>query len=567
MKLNKVYYILFCIIPLLLGLYSIALCATDDSTLQVYTLTGDKMVGMTPEPVNLIDTQFSDVVVNALNLGMGLQTFTMGGDEGALSPSFIPMSMSGVGSDKSFAIGVYTSGEVCLRCYRPYRFNINFLPYLTGYSPTGAAYLNQPIGVYPCQAASSYVYMQLFNYAKLVRLTLPSGRYVDPALDITLIDYPTVNSAVMAPVSSTIWQNRLFVVDANGYLAYSAPANFENFTASATEGGIIKLQTTKAYSVVATDDMVYCFTDDGIFALYGNTEPSEWTLTKISENKQTLWITATIRTTDNSVYFINNKRELIKISSGALTRICKVPDELEVSYGATIISDRFIGFHTNTYGSFDRAACLFIYDIVGNTWSMMTGVSGVNATEVACPVNWILGNFTSSTPTCSAVHIFNSIVSDISKRNDVLTYIKTAWNTLDGSPNTRKHIRRVEFDVLWSPRQYYAPYMEEADKYYTELYYEYGGFNTKSTLSAPYLTFSVTCSKINKTVTNTFTEPTTVSVSTQPSVIRTFTVNCSSLGSAVNSLKFTVQGYGHITLKQIRVYYEPVGNYKNKGSY
>ena len=532
-------------------------------------MTADKMLGTIPEPVDGTDSQFTSLCYNAINTGSGLQSYQFGTTLKTLA--YIPTSMGGFGEDKSYAVGIYSSSEVVLMAYNKFRVNINLMPYMTGHSTyVNNYYLNQPIGVYPWQSSVSATYIQLYNYNKLAKVVVPDGRYVDPALDLTLISYPTVNGAAMSVISSTVWQNRLFVLDANGYLAYSAAGNYENFTSSATEGGIIKLQATKAFRVVSTDDMVYIFTDDGVYALYGSFEPAEWSLTKISNEAVDVYRPAVIKTPDNSVYFISIRNNLIKITSGAVTRVCRVPRLLTITLNGLSFNNRYLGFHASTAGNFALGSSVFVYDTLLNCWSIITGVSGIGRDEVACAEKWINDNVSDGVFTRTSVnsYIYNTDVRNESARGDMLTDIRTDYQTLDGSTATKKHIKRIEFDILWNTRQNAdgLKTFESDNKYYTELMENYAIFASKSTLSASYLTVSAVCSKINKTISRTFYDiPSSYTV--QPAVLRTFTLNNTGLGTAINSVKFEVKGYGHVNLKAIRVYYEPAGNYKNAGSY
>jgi len=566
--------------------------ATDDSVLKVYALDGSKLVGMKPEPIFGGDTMFSNMCSNVINLGAGLQLYNCGNQMGGdVYTNFFPTAITGYGEELSFALGRYTSGEVALICSDPFRLNFkNLLTYLTGYT---VSYVQTafPIHSYLWNYTANSVYLQLYKYDKLVKLTVPTGRYFDAAQDLSLITLPSTSYGVVQPVSSAVFQNRMFMVDAYGYLIYSQAGNYENYTASASEGGIIKISAS-AFSLQATDSMLYILTQEGVYSLYGDYDPSTWTITKVSNVNIYSLCFASVKASNNDVYFISNTGVLYKLSSGACTKVANLPNGLSaasmVSYSGTVIGERFIAFHINI-GSFSYLPnTLLMYDTVSNCWSYVYGISAVNEVGLARNTNAIHDNFhyEPTAHTMGTGLLYDLSVPPINDTNTLIDNVPatvvTEWTTLDGSSATKKHIRRVEFDVLWEPRPnatttalYYTTfdYFQANGEVYQPYYNNYAVFQK-------YLKVEVQADLWNKKLTKTFTNLSALgftedvrpqyypNVHNQLPTVRTFTLNnYGGINTAISSVRFNIEAYGKFCLKQIRVYYEDAGSYKNQGKY
>jgi len=240
-----------------------------------------------------------------------------------------------------------------------------------------------------------------------------------------------------------IWQNRFWI--ASGYtLSYSAPQDFENYTNSATAGGTTNIpEISTIYKIMATKNGLYVFTDKGIFLQSGSSKA--WSIEKISEllvpNKKSF------TQADDGVYFIIGRT--VYVASGySIGVFCEIPSALDTAK-TTIRRDEIIFnpsrslliISNNLMGEFS-----FVYDVKNKSWSRSLQYNFL------CPYGYINVSGTGKyiwyfLPTNQqSDRIYNILTSTY--QTPLTWYYATAWITLDGNPGNRKEIDRIEIDAL-----------------------------------------------------------------------------------------------------------------------
>lgn len=548
-----------------------AFSSEDKSNLQMVSIDCSKFSGISPETINTDDTSFLNVCINAINNGNGLQSINPVSYENFsyTFPTLIPTSIATGDEEELFMYGRYkTSGEVFLRCTTQ-NYTENFIGYydLNDYMPSFPDIypMNKEIFAFPIFTTTRFDYLVIPGYNRVTKVK-SDNNYFNPSTDLTTTILPTVNSNPLVAKSADIFLNRLFISDENGYLIYSQASNYENFTASATEGGIIKIPASYVYNIKSTSSGLYIFCKNGIYFLYGDYDPTTWALQKIYDNSLT--IPALIKNRDNTIYF-TSQNQLFTVNGTTISRICNLPNVLD-SYTGYFINNNFLAYLCK-YGN-ECASYVVLYDIKNNTWSSLMNVLCMNSNKYYAIENMTINKLNDFNVLKNATGVVRSYSNNLNIRGNYIDkpiQIETNFNSLDGNISNLKYIRKIEIDALWNTRGFRS---YEADN----LVYDTCGWgiislvypDTKIAINNT-MKISVISNKLTKTINRTYTDEVTLDENTQPNTIRTFTINNKSneINTAVTSIKFRFSVYGDINIKAIRVYYIPSGSYNKQGKY
>jgi hypothetical protein len=499
-------YTFLLITYLLLTQYAV-LAGTDDSGLQVFTVDFSKQLGETNLAASE-DTKISDYCYNLYNSGNGLTNF------GVYTSSAIPFY--GI-RYKRFYRGGTVNGHpyVCEQNNGSGTYEINFF---NGDSSSTWETMIASSGSNNVFGFRQLGYYYFVNADNFIRFTASTSTVS------TLTGKPW---QTYGGLGFNIWKNRLWVIGYNAYLYptalyYSSASDMTDFTASATAGGVISLPngTATITGIYSTLYGLYITTtSDGIYLLSGGDKPSSWILEKISTQSVSNWNGFVY---ENKFYFLNEtngsfKYSIFVVNGVNIEKICELPyNRFSFStLNKSIFSGNFI-IIPNPY-----SVSGYVYDIKNQSGFETSDINGV-----------ISENYIIKSETLYNYRIrYSPIFNDFSNMQTSIYpwAYKTSWLTLDGNASNRKEIDRIEFDYQGGTTNVY-------------LYYAYG--NGSSAYAATTLTAPIN-TRLSTYVWN-------APIGRQQS--NRFYLYFLSSGAQTMTTNYI--------LKQARIYYRNIGNYK-----
>lgn len=518
---TSVYTFLF-ITCLLLTPCAFSYAGTDDSGLQVFTIDFSKQLGESAD-VAQEDTLFSPYCYNMFSSGNGICSFPKPKGTGQLfySASAVDGAEFLTFGGAAVRIDSDTTGTGSV-----------WLHYSAGLTPSP---LGSRVELDNNCSTSSNSDIFAFNYGgtqavflgnKIINVsgTVPSVTTAE--ITLTGLAFPL---ATYPHRSAAIWQNRLFLTCQN-YLSYSAAQDFTVFTASAAAGGITRLyDATYISKIIATRYGLYIFTNEGIYIQTGSGAKNSWQIEKISNQRLPDFDSAVVY--NDIIYFKafqEQGKKIWTINGVNVSPLVDIPPEVSTNLLyhqiAVINSGRLIVLANSTVGGTS-----YVYDIQNKYWIRTSEFSGFISGG-----NYYIKKATGSYRIyyLPVAERFNGAYdSDLST---LLTPLypwqyNTSWLTLDGNSGNRKEIDRVEFDY-------------QGGTVAVGLYYAYGNGSSSggiTTLVAPIntrLSTYVWNAPIGRTQSNRFY------LCFLSSGTQTMTTN--------------------YILKQARIYYRNIGNYK-----
>jgi len=412
-------------IGLILGTLLIApnaFCGTDDSGLQVYTLNFGEMMGETAD-VGQEDTKISQYCYNMFQSGNGLCSYPQPKGSG-YEWTGTPIQIFSAGN--TFVKLLNQSSSVSCEVYL--HSNSIFA------SPTGTRTLITNNG---------YSNGDLFNFQGLTRDYLFVGFKMIYSADnwatTAEVTLPTATSNTAA-----LWQNRLWIASGRT-MYYSAAQDYENFTNSATAGGTTNILGIGSINkLVGTRYGLFIFTSGGIFLQSGASKG--WSIEKISD--LFLYNSSTITSYNDNIFFqagITEGRKIFVLSGTTISVLAEFP---EIVIGTFVNSMAVSNSGKLLLLSFGTSATMpnYVYDLEKKSWSR----------SAECHVLGYGQYFAKKTSTGKyAVYFYNRAESFNLQFDGIASYVvplaweyKTSWMTLDGNAGNRKEIDRIEFDFL-----------------------------------------------------------------------------------------------------------------------
>jgi hypothetical protein len=594
--MRKLFIVLFFL--LLTSLPTFA--GTDDSGLQVYTITGDKLLPMAPEAALTSDNPYANIAVNCINVGNGLQKYT-GGQRLFTTPasgevSIYPYSISKIGRNVIWVSGwdvanaTIEVGIVYGDDYAYYNDNITKGTFYSKKSLIGATaetdlqsyspYMPRHFKIYPYIDTTLKYAMVVQYHSQLWRSDLSST--------MTMTTYPTISGSVFRPSTSAVYKNRLFMMNQAGNVVFSQSAVYHNFTSSETAGGVINLPSYSGnvqVDMAATKDALYLFRTDGIWIISGNgTLSYDFTVEKLSSDSVASYGSGVITAPNDVVYFMTASGFLKKIEGTIVTSIASaplVPVGGFIAMQSASVGDRFLAFTRErisgyTYDSVPTHA--YLYDLLSNTWSIVTNITALSPEGYmasAKALTYLAPFYGAGTAgydiyDMSQYRITHKIgIATIPLvRGDTQFRYETNWLTLDGSEANIKTYKRMEIDYevdtegVYFERNYLGVFLNPNGYYYsydfipTQMYNWGSSYVSALVLSGKNSTmYAVGYDTAFNTASNYGVQP-----------YKTLTIPLNMAGSN-NSLRLNFTSYSNnIRLKAIRIYYVPLGSYKQTGN-
>jgi uncharacterized Fe-S cluster protein YjdI len=495
---------------LLLTPYAV-LAGTDDSGLQVFTVDFSKQLGESAD-IAQEDTLFSPYCYNMFSSGNGLTTFPEGygsnyewtGTAGDIAD--YPDSYFGA----ILKVDNTTAADIYLM-----------------FNPTFASGTATKIFLYNAARTSENFNMDVFSGGDTTYITVGNGMlsYFASTLATTSVSLPTSTIT-----DAEIFQNRLFLVNGK-LLYYSTAQNYENFTVGPTTGGVINVfESGGIRKIISTKYGLYIFAVRGIFLLSGQ-DKNSWRIEKISNLQIANLKSATVY--QDIIYFTAISNELNNGSLWVLNGIDIQPlsdipglffPNFTFNHRLQIFSNgNFLALATKTVNGTS-----LIFDLNKKTWIRNSDFNVLGSTRF----------YIKKTSSGHKIYEFPQAQKFLNYySNPKAAYLnpmqpwayQTSWMTLDGNASNRKEIDRVEFDY-------------QGGTVAVSLYYAYGNGSSSG-------------------ATTTLTAPTNTRLSTY--------VWNAPIGRQQSNrfyLYFLSSGTQTMTtnyiLKQARIYYRNIGNYK-----
>jgi hypothetical protein len=485
------------------------LAGTDDSGLQVFTVDFSKQLGESAD-VAQEDTLFSPYCYNMFSSGNGFSSCKDSLGSGK--------DWTGYGSD----IIDLPSDEA--GTYAIVRINSNITTtevYLHTFPASNSGTRTTLINT---AYTAPFYEMNAFYGGTLTYLTYgpPSLLTIDGSLTTGSVSLP------VAPSHSEVWQNRLFISTSN-YLYYSTAQDYTDFTVGPTTGGVIRVwESDSINKLVATQYGLYIFTDNGIFLLSGQNK-NAWSLEKIS-----ILTTSNYRNVTkykDTIYFLDSslyRKTLWAMQGVGLNKISEFPYALTGFDSITWIKV-FDDGEKIVLAQQASSRVGLVFDLKSKSWFRTAEFNIVKSDK------YFIKNISYTTYEIYSAPQFRKFLNETNAyRSDYLTPVypwayQTAWLTLDGNASNRKEIDRIEFDYQGGTTSVY-------------LYYAYGNGSSTSantTLTAP------TNTRLSTYVWN-------APIGRQQS--NRFYLYFLSSGTQTMTTNYI--------LKQARIYYRNIGNYK-----
>lgn len=504
-------YAFLLITCLLLTPYAVY-AGTDDSGLQVFTIDFSKQLGESAD-VAQEDTLFSPYCYNMFSSGNGMTTLSepegYGTEWSGPATDIATIDAFGYNFIRTFpatGTSVYSS-EVYLH------YNPTYSAPTSGRSLLIKDVLNR--GNSEMVAVTTMDKGYLFVGSKFLRVTGSVGS-------------PTTVEVALPSIGQTmaVWNNRVFF--AYGYtIFYSAPQNFEDFSNTATTGGTTNIyECDVIIKLIGTKYGLYIFTDSGIFLQSGTGSKNSWNIEKISNLILSNRANATIY--NDIIYFSTysyDGNKVYVISGATVQEFLKTSPDTMTSISGLQICDagNFLCFFNSTVGG-----TTWLYNVASKSFARNSEFNYGGSNRY----------YLKRTSTGYKVYEFPHLI----RINNTYSYpigdylnpmtpwaYQTNWMTLDGNASARKEIDRVEFDY-------------QGGTVAVGLYYAYGNGSSSGsaiTLVAPVNT---------RLSTYTWNAP----IGKQQS--NRFYLYFLSSGTQTMTTNYI--------LKQARIYYRNIGNYK-----
>lgn len=500
--------ICICILSILTVLnIQLAWAGTDDSGLQVFTVDFSKQLGESADVVQE-DTLLSPYCYNLFSSGNGLCSFPQ--------PKGSGYEWTGAGVD----IVDSSFGDAIVRADNGSASDI--------FSHINPSYAAPSMGarVLLTAAGSTSDNSELFAFQNGSTAAVFVGSKI---ITITGNHFAPTTTEVALPSgtgrSAAIWQNRFFYSYSN-YIYYSAPQDFFNFTSSSTAGGVIRLyEDTSILKIVSTKYGLYVFASSGIWLLSGSSK-NAWSLDKISNILLPDFDMVTVY--NDVVYFKDFRsqgQKIWSISGVTVSLFAEVPYKIALAHQMRFVnSGKFLILASPTTNGTG-----YVYDVARKTFFETSEYNGLGS-------NWYFLKRTSTGYKIYELPLGEVFTNEYDGTTGYYVPVlypwayQTAWTTLDGNSGTRKEIDRIEIDYQGGTTS-------------VVLYYTYGNG------SFSYGTTTLTAPTNSRMTTYTWNAP----IGRQQS--NRFSLYFLSSGTQTMTINYI--------LKQARIYYRNIGNYKN----
>jgi len=489
---------------------------TDDSGLQVFTVDFSKQLGEAAD-VAQEDTLLSPYCYNMFSSGNGMTTL----------PEPIGSGYTWTtGSNSSADCGDSNLGLVVRQDGWPYA-KIYLIKSPDFEPPIGTSFLMDE-NSYTSANSDLFCYQYGSTDAVFVGNKIIAIGYSSTAPVILKTATGRLDLSTCWCRSAAIWQNRLFLAH-QSYIFYSAAQDFENFSNTATAGGTTLLyDSAQIYKLVGTRYGLYIFTNKGIYIQTGTGAKNSWSIEKISD--VVLYNRKCVATFNDVIYFAGQRLHgsvIYSISGVSVSPFIELPNELsayQLSSDMTFIQGGKYLLLSSSY----TGGTGYIVDVARKTMYRSGEYNGLGS-------RW---HFLKKTATGYKIYRLPTLVRFNNEYSGYgLNYIKslypweyrTNWLTLDGNSGNRKEIDRIEFDYQGGTTSVY-------------LYYAYGNG------SSAYATTTLTAPVNTRLSTYTWNAP----IGKQQS--NRFYLYFLSNGTQTMTTNYI--------LKQARIYYRNIGNYK-----
>ena len=513
--MKRILYLGIVLTTLLMA--SNAFCGTDDSGLQVFTLNGADMMGETAD-VGQEDTKISQYSLNMFQSGNSLTVPVRSNSDYSYTQNYGSETLYYADMTNLQTLN-FSSALITRISTGGFDANV-YLHSSPGSSPvydvitllTSTAYTPWVSEIFAYNSGGTEC---VFLGKKIIALT---GTASSPTT--TEVVLTSFSLAAQPCTNAAIWSNRLFMAYGN-YLIFSAAQDFSNFTNSATAGGTIRLyESSYILKMVSTRYGLYIFTSDGIYLQTGTGSKTTWEISKISNI-----VSNTAISYNDVIYFIETSNRLYVISGTQVATLAEIPPNFPVIYGKMQMGfsagGKFLIMANPSYSNksfvFDIDKKSFHRSDEYNALSAKYSMKKTATTYQIFPIPYFGKGDTAYNPFDTSPVVF------------MPWSYTTAWLTLDGNAGNRKEIDRIEIDYQGGTTAVSLGWA-----------YGNGSYSTAST----YL-YSPAQARHN-----------------------TYVWNSPAGKQQSNRFYLKLESYGTQTmttnyiLKQIRIYYRNIGNYK-----
>jgi len=531
----------------LVFLASACLAGTDNSALQVFTLSADKMGGYSGDFTLTEDTGIPSYTLNAINFGNALIKTPIGSLSATnLNIDYVYSAFQSEGLDARstiYATCKMSSGEISL--------------------------IDAKIGTLIYPSVTSTVPITGFNYYRGGLYTYLIGPLADKIVKVSnggvVSTFTPALDSTENIIQGCLWNGRIFLVTSSNTIVYSTASDVEDYK-SANGGGAFRLSPeSMVLQLMPANNLLYILTVDGMWVLYGDS-PESWRIEKISDispsfiqNNVNSVLLA--KASDNSCYYVDKENNICQVVSTSVKRIAKIPVIFQ-SDGFGTTNYHFYYKYISCFGdnlialsqwnipasSYVETGKTYLYDLTKKQFWITQGMDVILKNQYMTPVEdtaaarsalnfngyYVYDNWSSGVEYSVA-----GVLQDIKQNGRLLDY-ETAWISLDNNLSTRKKIMRVEIDMIKGSGTYECILTPSLGSNYARTFSLSGGITTSLNLLA----------KTKTVVLN---------------VAGTFgTYLGTTAGGTVNAFKLRFKTEQPFVLKQIRVYYYPTGGYNTK---
>ncbi len=551
-----------------------AFAGVDDSNLQVFTLTGDKLLGSNTMQ-HTEDSSFGDFAVNVWN-DNGLTQLCLTDDPAktftynlqsvyqsyVIDAQRLPIvGKAGTYYGQNATIAMIKEGNTSSVNLYYSNSLINIVP--KDFGPNGAQYVNGSYNNDGFLYAASYtaagvplVFVLTPNAYTLCSVSLTDG-HLTPGnpTGSSSRNYPSTKQAFFIDgylLTADAWQNRTWIAQevdiasCENRLRYSSATDVTDFTGGPTLGGIIDLPEAESIKkIIGTQYGLYVFTDKNIWLVYGDINPMSWSLKKIWQGSDYKFKKAFKYNEDVFIYSDDgNEQAVFKASGLNIDKIIHFPSTLPTYFIPNIIHNKYLTLgDTSTYGYFQGN----IYDMEAKCYYTWQKVQN-------CPRNsgYFISRFYDYNTHTTILKFYpnpdfeeNYFPTYFNTSETLITY-ETAWQTLDGIGSNLKNIKRVEIDYDADTQEVLQCTVVRRTN--NSNYAQYDAAQTFKGYTDGDLT-----SILHSFGTHSPTQ--------------TAFINLNLMRRPATKFKFMINTFGAaniitrpIRIKQIRVYYQPVGN-------